>query len=623
MKIKITILGGKRQGDVFELPLLEFKSNSSVFLLEDESVEISFSSKKLYDKVFLLLYENEITPTLIEKYEEIWIYRWIPKRLGNFSHECLFHNYYGIAELSLETQYDGNIELFNFQPIDVLAKKINADRVEKMLTFLARIDSEVLCSFFRVTRRKAGYKSGDTPAEILLEQIENIVEKSSALIKKIMKNPIYKLSNRERYVYPNDSTNVDDLTLSWLCNNIDELFETDSIENAILEFNSNFYGSKKLIEHQAVEDSDVYENQILHGFVNTLIQTTSSLLSGFKSPDRYFSKVNGNPLGYVSFFNQIQKFQKKINERKIIKCKLILTELHSLKRIMIEYAPSKKAITGIPTFTMKAKKDPLYLSVFKKIVDWHRFGKPDWSMQEELFSIQSIPKLFEYYSLFYIREVIENHIKSKSITEPNNESISFIFNLKKGLTLNLLYEPKYWMAKHPSADLRGLVNTEGWTIHNGKVSQRSNSGRFSNRSPDFVIKISNDIESDKYIILDAKYTYTDKSFSHYLPDLTLKYIHGLHSISNTQNIISGLMIINPDELPQVRDFHNSSFDIFSDSPAMPFLLCSSIAPGEEFISNIGFENALIKIIYLTEQQFKKERQDHLSLNILHAQPYGT
>lgn len=38
--------------------------------------------------------------------------------------------------------------------------------------------------FFRVTRRKAGYKHGDTPAEILLEQIENTTEKTSTLVKK-------------------------------------------------------------------------------------------------------------------------------------------------------------------------------------------------------------------------------------------------------------------------------------------------------------------------------------------------------------------------------------------------------------------------------------------------------
>ncbi|HCD3926638.1 TPA: DUF2357 domain-containing protein, partial [Klebsiella aerogenes] len=159
---------------------------------------------------------------------------------------------------------------------------------------------------------------------------------------------------------------------------------------------------------------------------------------------------------------------------------------------------------------------------------------------------------------------------------------------KKDLTLNLLYEPKYWMAKHSLADLRGLVNTEGWTIYNGKVSKRSSSGRFSNRSPDFVIKISNSFDNEKFIILDAKYTYSDKAFVHYLPDLTLKYLHGLGSISNTQNQISGLMILNPDERSQVRDFHNSTFDIFSETPAMPFLLCASIAPGDEFIDNNKF-----------------------------------
>lgn len=618
MKIKISILGGKRQGDAFELPLFEARNSSSVFILEDEPIEISFSSELFYDKISLLLYENEVEPTIVERYDNQWVYKWHPKRLGRFSYECFFHNYYGIAELTLEAQTEEKAELFNFQSIEVLAKKINADRVEKMLTFLADIDNEALCSFFRVTRRKAGFKHGDTPAEILLEQIENTTIKTSALVKKIINSPITKLTTREKYIYPNDSTNVDDLTLSWLCNNADELFESDCIDNAILEYNNTLYGARKLIEHQAVEDSDVYENQVLHGFVNTLIQTTSLLLSGFESPDRKNIKVNGTPQGYISFFSQIQKFQRSINERKILKCKSILANLHSTKRMMADKIPSKKIVVGIPTFTMKAKKDPLYLSIFKKIVDWYRFGSPDWSVQDELLSIQSIPKLFEYYTLFYIKSVLEKKCGSKSLTESAGESISFAFSFRKDLTLKLFYEPKYWMAKHPMADLRGLVNTEGWTTYNGKVSKRSMSGRFSNRSPDFVIQISNERDNEKFIILDAKYTYSDKAFIHYLPDLTLKYLHGLHSISNIQNQVTGLMIINPDEIPQVRDFHNSAFDVFSETPAVPYLLCASIAPGDEFTGNSSFESSVVKMLDLTVRQFRDSVEDNNFINAIRA-----
>lgn len=619
MKIYIKILGGKRQGDVLELHLIDENKKQLIFLLEDEPIEIHFISNNYYDKVSLLLYENEVTPTIIEKKDDLWVYRWIPKRLGQFSYECFFHNYYGIAELSLETVSGEQQDLFDFQPIEVLAKKLNADRVEKMLSFLAKIDSEALCSFFRVTRRKAGYKTGDTPAQILLEQIENTVEKSSTIIKKITKSPISKLSTRERYISPNESSNVDDLTLSWLCSNADELYETDCIENAILEFENKFYCSQKLIENHAVEDCDIYENQILHGFINTLIQTTSSLLSGFESPERSSGKVNGSPFGYVSFFSQIQKFQKSINERKILKCKSILTELHSLKKIMTETIPTKKCIAGIPTFTMKAKNNHLYLSAFKKIVDWYRFGKPDWSIQEELLSIQSIPKLFEYYSLFYLRELLEKYSGIKSITEPNTESISFTMLSKKtDLSIKLLYEPKYWMVKHPLADLRTLVNTEGWTIYNGKTSQRSSHGRFSNRSPDFVIRISAGNESEKYIILDAKYTSSDKSFLHYLPELTLKYIHGLSLVSKNKMPITGLIILNPDEKPQIKHFHNNAFDVFSDNPKFPLLQCSSISPGEEFTSNVDFENSLLKIVELTERQLRVDTEDLIISDRLHA-----
>lgn len=618
MKLNILILGGRRQGASFELNIIENKTNENIFILEDESIEICAYSERFHQKISLLLHENEVEPTLIERVAEGWCYKWLPKRLGRTSYECFFHNYFGIAELAVEVKNDERIDLFNFQQLEILAKKINADRVEKMLTYIAKIDSEALCSFFRVTRRKAGYKNGDTPAEILLEQIESLVEVISTLIRKITLRPIYKLTNYERYVYPNDSTNVNDLTLSWLCSNTDELFEADSFENAILEFNDDFYSARKLIEYQAVADTDVYENQILHGFVITLIQTTSLLLSGFRNPEKNAHKVNGSPMGYVSFFSQIQKFQKSINARKVLKCNAILSSLHSLKKIMADYIPSKKYISGIPIFTMKAKKDPLYLSVFKKIVDWYRFGKPDWSVQEELLSIQSIPKLFEYYSLFYMREILAQHIGSKSVPISVNESVSFVFDLNNGVNLSLIYEPKYWMAKHPMADLRNLVNSEGWTVYNRKITPRSSVGKLSNRCPDFVVQICANNGISKYIILDAKYTSTDKSFMDYLPELTLKYLHGLHVVSNVNNSIAGMMILNPDDTPLVRDFHSNAFDIYSDKPAMPFLICASITPGEEFTNDSSFRSALLRMVSITEKMIGADNDNQQLASMLTA-----
>ena len=60
MKIKVSILGGKRQGDAFELKLIDEKINSSLFILEDEAIEIAFTSENYYENISLLLYENEV-----------------------------------------------------------------------------------------------------------------------------------------------------------------------------------------------------------------------------------------------------------------------------------------------------------------------------------------------------------------------------------------------------------------------------------------------------------------------------------------------------------------------------------------------------------------------------------
>lgn len=618
MKIYLKILNGKRQNTILTLnSLSEFliKSSAHNFVLEDEALELSIHSSENLGRPKILLYENEVDVTYIDEIKDEWVYTWTPKKLGRDYYECFFHNYYGIAELSVELNIDQNTKIIEFEPIEVLAKKINAERVELMLNFLANKHSDALCAFFRVTRRKAGYVQGDTPAEILLEQLENTINKTLVLVRKIIQSPITKLSSSESYVIPSDSTNIDDTSLAWICDNIDELYETDCANSAILEHEYKLYSAAKIRENKLYEDTNVYENQIIHGFISTLCIATSTLLYGFESPFKPSINSNMTPLGYLSFFSQIQKFHKNINERKTSKCKILLMQLHSLKKTMGDKLAINKEIKGIPVFTMKAKNNSIYLSLFKKIVEWNRYGKPDWSVQDELLSIQSIPKLFEYYSLFYIKDLLDLKLKFSPETEFNSRDFKFSYPLNNDIKLSLYYEPKFWAVNHSNADLRGLVNSEGWTVYNGKVNQRSSTHKYSNRSPDFVIAIEKDDIIVKSYIMDAKYTTSEKAFIHYLPDLTLKYLHGIHSVNSRISTTSGLLIINPDESPHAKHFHSKNFDLFSEYPVSPYITCVGVNPGEEFKDNSDFENIISRVVDLLSKEFRAQVELNLKLTV--------
>ncbi|SXF79216.1 DUF2357 domain-containing protein [Klebsiella variicola] len=594
--LEFVILNGNRKGSTFVLHSRDFSQGSVPFLLEDESVILKFKSATEYSIVTLYLHENEVEFTQCE-YDSVnneWIYTWMPKRIGGNFYESFFHNFFGIAELSIYTSNNNENKYFDLERLDVLAKKINADRVEKMLSFLSRHNNDALCAFFRVTRRNAGYKDGDTPADMFLEWIEYNANSLVKLIDEVIFEPVTKLVSAYKLVSPSLSSNIDDRTLGWLCDNAEELFETEDDASAIIKLNGSYYSSTKIRENVLVNDTDLYENQVIHGFIHTLKISVSALLAGYDT-DIPYKEMKPVSNGYVSFYSQIKKFQRKINEKKIIKCNDILLLLNALQNKLHKFIPVKRKITGIPSLTMKAKYNRAYFAIFNKIISWYRFGSPDWSKQDELLSIKSIPKLFEYYCLFYLKELLDKKLNMQPSLVAETNAMDFTYHLH-GFHLSLQYEPKYWMSLNKNADSADMVNTEAWTLHNDTLNVRGHHNIFSHRSPDFVIKIKNDSYVYHYI-LDAKYTTPKKAFSYYLPELTLKYIHGLH-LRNGDSSLLGLTLIAPYEQPQVNHYHGQAFNILSSKPVVPALNIALVNPGEEFGENVTFEAVVDRVVDL-------------------------
>lgn len=596
------ILNGTRANTYLEIHSDKDNSAARAFILEDEAVHISISLPTEHSNISLILHDTEIPFTSSKSINGEWTYEWNPKPLGSWGHESIFHNYYGLAELVLcsRVEEDEDLRIIEkFQPIDVLAKKINSERVEAMLNFLAVESNESLLSFFRVTRLRAGFKEGDKSVGFLIEQLERCADLIRSEIPKICSCPIARLNPTIRIVPGEFSSRIDETTLAWLSENSDVLSAADDYESAIMDFEGELYSAYKLQEATIQEDVDVYENRVLHGFVVTLIRAATDILSGLETKPSS-SRPQVEVSGYSSFFSQINRFIKSINSTKIERCRTLLQSLHKLRHKLIQDLPVTAVAIGRPLFTQKARFHINYQRVFNRIISWHRFGAPDWSAQEELFSIQSIPKLFEYYVLFLIKKHIEEATigENKALMDSSLSGDTNTFAYKIGSNfISLSYETKAWTPDHNQSESECLVNTEGWTtIERGNLKPRGSSGPNSNRCPDYLIRFSNDQGEARFFILDAKYTKPKKAFNNYLPELTMKYLHGMHEKSTGRNLSVGLMVICPDFHTETRHFHHPRYSIYGETPVSPAMLVGSVSPGDAEKSQSTFGEDILQII---------------------------
>jgi hypothetical protein len=570
-----------------------------------------------------------------------WIYEWSPG-FGEYRYNCFFQNYYGLATLDLlvdydelaSGRYDGGVPVLldstaviEYQEIEVLAKAENAHRVDAMIGFLASQDPNLIASVFRVTRLRSGFQHDDGRADNqYLDRIERNVIQLEQLIGRIISHPLTKTSASPRLIVPTRDSVVDDKTVAWINDNLSELSETDNPYDSILELDGVHYSANKIQEIFVDKKTDCYENQVVHGYASQLKFAVKSILSSMQ--DRKLVVPRETPKGYSSFFSQISKYSGIINRNKIDKCESLDSRLSTILARLRKYLPVSHYAFGIPRITPKAKVNSYYREVFFKMIELLRFGKPDWSATDELLSITSISKLFEYYCLFLVRSKMERAFGASSLplALPHNSDDLAKFQYSwKGLSIDLLYEPNYWTAGHVEAVNAVEVNSEGWTknkVERYKYSnnavdgfskgKRGNRHFYSRRTPDLVVTIRSSEQESKSIIIDAKYTRNEKAFLEYLPDLTMKYIHGIHHKDTGVNNSVALMIINPtsDLLERTRHFHSDSYSIFGKYPVVPALLVSSLDFNTAESHDSEFSKCLMRLLELTLNKFEVNENDH-------------
>lgn len=636
MKVVVKVIGGRNAGKEYDLTRPPTDDVHYV-LCEDDVLQFIVQTIKDRPSIHLALHEIFIPPTSVyppTDTKPYFEYRWEPKRIGYGEHrnEAFFHNFCGLAELLIVDKYQTAYDSFDLdnlqqlQPIEVLARKINADRISAMLDFLARNDGRDLAALARITRKYSGFKEGDKTLTFTLDRIEQYLNFLEDALPIIVRKPIAKLVQVNTLKPYSRFSNITEDSINHIICSPEQIYEVGNEEDSLFSMDDRHFAVDNILETKIVEETNLYENQVLHGFVELLIKGTDDIIR--RLGEVKVKKSDTVIQGYESLFNKLNQFSVRLNQPCIERCNDFNRRLRTLKRMLHSRLKVKSLFTSEPYFTHKAKQNLHYQKIFLMMIEWLRFGSPDWSLQNELNSIQDLSKLFEFYLFCVTKEHVLNcsrRFNGGLIASPidgSNDS-RFVFQVNDKIQAELLYEPNIFHADADDALLPNYRNTEAWKRKESRYGSNvepssTNYGRNDSfrpridrqnvqkmyrirRTPDIVLRFKTGSE-ESLLIMDAKYMITPKAFHEAMPDCVMKYLHGIHVRETGQNTAIGLMIVNPDEEDITRHYHHDEYSIFGSKVVTPAIMTASIDVARAHKIGSTIQRNLFRLIELMAEK---------------------
>lgn len=572
MKLTLEIISGKNDKKIVLDP--QNKTMYRQFLTEVDAVAIHVELDIPQAEVSLVIEDAKIELEQIDQ-EGLHFYA-KPKRKksGYYGYEALFYNYFGIAILYIEISNENGSQLILAGEVEVLARKVTSDQVRNMIQYILESGNIDLLRAQGATRRGVSLSEDESlPPQKLIEHLEKVVTLFEHSMPLLVRTPLSSLVSKLKVIPLTREVEIQEQGIAWLAENLSVLTPSDEPDNYLISHYGRGYTANELQTAVLLENTDIYENRIIHGFIESLLIYIHNLKRELSqhTPSISLNKADG----YESFFNVMGEWLRTENNSNLRKMNAIQERVRKILSILQRKIPVKEPIFTQPKFTPKVRSSKLYSSIYREIYKWHTHSSVDWTFEKILMAINSVPKLFEVYSVLLVSGWAKERLK---ITKSKDDEGVFLSGFINNIKLNIKYEPVYWRTHHTKANENKVVRTEVSNANDSYQNQynptRVRNGKNSHRSPDIVLEISDKAIEDpnivELIVLDAKYTSRELAFSRDLPSCTMKYVHGLSSKKNL-NLVKALVILYPDKESPWLDFHASSYGLYGENSQLPIL----------------------------------------------------
>ena len=546
MQFRITHFEQKKRSVYFleENPSPRGNTPSDFTCYENDHLEFSISLPQELDEIKLYFGDIPQPPStsLLTGDGDIE-YSW---RAGhNFG---FFQNICGTCTLVLEFKKNDHLDRKKFKSFEIFPQKASINDILAMIEFIS--SHEINSSPILAAAYQASFLQ-KSPNEILkLKEVFSSTDIFYNNLGGIKSNKLYKLAPSKK-IYPYASA-MSNSNPDWILNHLDELVETSSFDTTSFKIGRKYYTPSHIEVDEFTPDTDIYENRVLHNYINECIIFIKKFISDYTYIKTANIEYGGRSLSDI-IHNESNRYYCEFVKRANTNLKKLIYIKHFFEKEMpvTSYQPGC-------LFTAKAKANLIYKKFFERISIWNQKYDYKPGENDEFSGIQTIDKLYEKFCLFKIIDVIID--SGYELIKSDNRKFIFSDKIK---TIELFYELDFSAGKNSY----GYMSVEKWLPNLNRTL-------YSHRVPDFSLFIEDYSKEKNLYIFDAKYTDARTAVNIYLKDCTFKYIHGIATEDNMTALSCYILYHGSREYEiKNKEFHyvTDTKNIFSQNPLFPCL----------------------------------------------------
>ena len=465
----------------------------------------------------------------------------------------IFHGLLGFLQIRLYLEsYDGTEEVYHSEYASIMVKpgSPKVRNVEAMLHYIYDNQRDLLYATANVVNcgKNLGEKFDDFASELsFLEELADVYERNIGYFKA---NSRFKLEQVEVVDSIYKMQYVNEKTVRHIVEHPDLLRVG---KTGIKMGKQSFLPDKTLMPQNKIT-WDIYENQVILGFLKKIIFDTKDLRERLSD---YIAAANTRelPAGeYVPSSNLIFSNVLEVLKEYRKRTDSIYDRFVKMASIYSQILPVHEIDCSVqPKPTQIFLSVPQYNQIYTAMHKWYQKTGYDFSTEKVMLQLMDIPSIYEVYILVRLIQAILAkgyvNISDKRILYPNVSTAfyrketnnTFTFS-KENKYITLYYEPAIYNSDSAYNGINLFRNTSVSFFNSGydTNSTRSNTGSYY--VPDFLMKVEEE-EQEKYLIMDAKYSSFEKVKYELTPELVYKYIFSISPTINNAKVL-GLGIFN-------------------------------------------------------------------------------
>lgn len=530
--------------DGFRMPNVYSDSEYKIQLFGDEDRQKNILQVRLYvndDYIPSVFYEGKI---VIQ---------------GN--ERKMFHSCFGFAKITLEIRYkDGERETLFSDYLSILFREgYLSNKVDAMYDYIFENERNLLYKNEQ-TIATSSFSGSDRTDSVLAKL--NLAEETARFYENNF--GYFKSNSRFKVKETHSVEGIEKLqkmtpeTLTYIAMHPEELQPMVGASGIRIDC-KNYYPKKAMIPVQNIS-TDIYENQIIVGFLSTIIDDLSDISKKLNNLVSRIPDQSSTDGPYVHSATLILKKTEKTLREKVEKANVLLNKFETLRNLyQAVLNVSRLDVNNPPKPTAVFLSVPNYNMIFTSICKWFNYGEFDVSEEAFMLSFVNLSSLYELFALCriindlcdmgYVMEKSTKHtyVVNDTALYKNSDCINTFIFTKADETLSLYYQPVIYQG--------GNRNNRTGLYRNTSISY-GEEGRIGNYfTPDFIIKRNKNGVST-YDILDAKFMNRDNA-TRKVPELSYKYLFAI-SENEPADSIQGLYVLYG--RPDLEDRAKSIYD---------------------------------------------------------------